>query len=395
MHPTRVVGISLNTYDLDDVEARRACEQAVRETGLPSTDPVRFDPAPLVDAIAEKRAGLGRSGARSDMAQAWEGALERWLEAGLLDAETTARVRAWETGQGRGGVRWPARLALGLGGLLLCAGVLLFVAAHWEALSPARRFGLVLVTVAGFHLAGAFAAERAPALAVTLHACGTVALGGGIFLAGQVFNLRAHWPGGLMLWAVGAWIGWGLRRGWAQAVLAAVLTPAWLAGEWIVATERMQGQAVFSVGLLLLALTYLGAEPAPTPAFERGTPRADLGRGPGGDSGRRIPGVEHAGAELRITADRRRARGGGLDRGDRGPAGGGLRAAARSAGGRAGARAVGGGRSGDGGSPRRGALSLGRRSSASDWWVGAWTNGAASGSTWVAGLALAVLVFVF
>jgi uncharacterized NAD-dependent epimerase/dehydratase family protein len=55
VHPTRVIGISLNTYDLSDVEARRACDQAQRETGLPATDPVRFDPAPLVSAIADER----------------------------------------------------------------------------------------------------------------------------------------------------------------------------------------------------------------------------------------------------------------------------------------------------------------------------------------------------
>ena len=55
VHPTRVIGISLNTYDMSDVEARRACDQAQRETGLPATDPVRFDPAPLVNAIAEER----------------------------------------------------------------------------------------------------------------------------------------------------------------------------------------------------------------------------------------------------------------------------------------------------------------------------------------------------
>jgi uncharacterized NAD-dependent epimerase/dehydratase family protein len=55
VHPTRVIGISLNTYDLSDLEARRACDQAQRETGLPVTDPVRFDPAPLVNAIAEER----------------------------------------------------------------------------------------------------------------------------------------------------------------------------------------------------------------------------------------------------------------------------------------------------------------------------------------------------
>ena len=51
VHPTRVIGMSLNTYDMTDADARRACEAAARETGLPATDPVRFDPAPLVDAV--------------------------------------------------------------------------------------------------------------------------------------------------------------------------------------------------------------------------------------------------------------------------------------------------------------------------------------------------------
>jgi uncharacterized NAD-dependent epimerase/dehydratase family protein len=55
VHPTKVIGISLNTYDMTDDTARRACEAAQRETGLPATDPVRFDPAPLVDAVSQGR----------------------------------------------------------------------------------------------------------------------------------------------------------------------------------------------------------------------------------------------------------------------------------------------------------------------------------------------------
>jgi uncharacterized NAD-dependent epimerase/dehydratase family protein len=55
VHPTKVIGISLNTYDMTDAEARRACEAAARETGLPATDPVRFDAAPLVDAVVSAR----------------------------------------------------------------------------------------------------------------------------------------------------------------------------------------------------------------------------------------------------------------------------------------------------------------------------------------------------
>jgi uncharacterized NAD-dependent epimerase/dehydratase family protein len=55
VHPTRVIGICLNTYDMTEEAARRACEAASKETGLPTTDPVRFDSAPLVDAVRKGR----------------------------------------------------------------------------------------------------------------------------------------------------------------------------------------------------------------------------------------------------------------------------------------------------------------------------------------------------
>jgi len=59
VHPTKVIGICLNTYDLDEPVARAACERAERETGLPCTDPVRFDSAPLIEAIASMRKEKG------------------------------------------------------------------------------------------------------------------------------------------------------------------------------------------------------------------------------------------------------------------------------------------------------------------------------------------------
>ena len=55
VHPTRTIAISLNTYDLTDAAARAACAAASRETGLPCTDPVRFDPTPLLDAVVAER----------------------------------------------------------------------------------------------------------------------------------------------------------------------------------------------------------------------------------------------------------------------------------------------------------------------------------------------------
>ena len=56
VHPTKTIGVCLNTYDLDEAKARASCEAVAKETGLVATDPVRFDPAPLVDAILAARA---------------------------------------------------------------------------------------------------------------------------------------------------------------------------------------------------------------------------------------------------------------------------------------------------------------------------------------------------
>ena len=99
------------------------------------------------------------------MAERWEYYLGRWTSAKLIEPSTAERIRAYEGEQEKTqGLRWPVLLAIGLGGLLMGAGVLLFVAAHWDALSPAERFGLVLLLVALFHVAAALVVERFSAL---------------------------------------------------------------------------------------------------------------------------------------------------------------------------------------------------------------------------------------
>src|SRR4029077_15479684 len=157
-------------------------------------------------------------------------------------------------------LRWPVLLALALGGALLCAGVLLFVSAHWDQLSPGWRFSLVLLLVAAFPVAGAFTADRFPALSITFYAIGTACVGAGVFLAAQIFNLQEHWPNGILLWAIGALAGWLLLRNWTQAALLALLVPAWLVGDWEVRTRSLQvSDRLMSEGLLLLAITYFTA----------------------------------------------------------------------------------------------------------------------------------------
>jgi uncharacterized membrane protein len=191
----------------------------------------------------------------------WENDLDRWTKNGVIDAAAADRIRAFEEKRAAAqGLSWPVLLAVAFGGLLLGAGVLLFIAAHWDAISPVARFSLVILLVAVFHIAGAFTAQRFAVLATTFHAVGTICLGAGIFLAGQIFNLQEHWPSGILLWAGGAWVGFALLRDWPQAGLAALLTPAWLAGEWSEATRHfIGGQKPIAEGLLLLSIAYVTA----------------------------------------------------------------------------------------------------------------------------------------
>jgi uncharacterized NAD-dependent epimerase/dehydratase family protein len=67
LRESRVIGICLNTWDLSDQEAHDAMARIEDETGLPTTDPVRFDPAPVVDAIlaGAERKKTSRAGSTS------------------------------------------------------------------------------------------------------------------------------------------------------------------------------------------------------------------------------------------------------------------------------------------------------------------------------------------
>lgn len=185
-------------------------------------------------------------------------AIKRWADAGLMDAKTAEGILAFEKERsGRIALRWPVLVAWSFGGIMLAAGILLFISANWDAWSPAQRFSTVLAGVALFHLAGAAVAKSQPILARILHAVGTLACGGGIFLAGQIFNLSEHWPGAFLLWSLAALAAWLLLNDWVQAALASILLPIWLIGEWTELTRfTTGGQIVAPASVALLALIY-------------------------------------------------------------------------------------------------------------------------------------------
>jgi uncharacterized membrane protein len=179
--------------------------------------------------------------------------LTRWQEAGLIDDSTAATIRTYEdTNAKPSGRQWQVLAALILGSILLGAGVLLFVAAHWDRVSPLSRMMLVLLMLTFFHGVGILLRERFTGLATAMHAVGTVAAGAAIALVGQIFNMQEHWPSAVLLWALCAVAGWYLLRDPFQQALTLLLAPAWIVSEWVERTSAYGGSSVYIARVVMV-----------------------------------------------------------------------------------------------------------------------------------------------
>ena len=200
--------------------------------------------------------------------------LRRWLQAELIDADLAEAIQRWEDSQlnqsKHSSVRHltvPIRLSILLGSLLLAAGLLLFVSAHWDQMPPFWRVSLLLFIVIALHAGGAWFAERFQLMALGLHAVGTVAFGAGVFLCAQIFHLDVLWSfrWGLLLWSFGAAAGWKLLRQWPQLALLSLLLPGWIIAMIMFEVDRFSSSEAdwavvpIAAGALLTSLTYFTA----------------------------------------------------------------------------------------------------------------------------------------
>ncbi|KGT73576.1 membrane protein [Bradyrhizobium japonicum] len=92
-----------------------------------------------------------------------------------------------------------------VGGLLIAAAFLAFVAAHWTEVARLLRFAIL---IAGMVVAGGlgawFAATGRTVLADLCASIGAIIFGAGIALVGQMYHLGEDFAGGMLLWSIGA-----------------------------------------------------------------------------------------------------------------------------------------------------------------------------------------------
>lgn len=94
-----------------------------------------------------------------------------------------------------------------VGGLLIAAAFLAFVAAHWIEIARLLRFAIL---IAGMVVAGGlgawFASTGRTVPADLCASIGAIIFGAGIALVGQMYHLGDDFAGGMLLWSIGAFV---------------------------------------------------------------------------------------------------------------------------------------------------------------------------------------------
>jgi uncharacterized membrane protein len=135
--------------------------------------------------------------------QRLEADVARWQADGVITPVTGEAIRNSLPPLGAG-INIPVVVGI-VGGLLIAAAFLAFVASNWTEIARVLRFAILLAGIAATHGVGAvFAHTGRPVLADLAASVGTVIFGAAIALVGQMYHLGDDFAAGLLLWAGGA-----------------------------------------------------------------------------------------------------------------------------------------------------------------------------------------------
>lgn len=159
-----------------------------------------------------------------------------WVTAGIITSEQRDRLLAFEARDAqpdrRGQRRLTATLAT-LGALLVGTGIILIIASNWDKISPFEKMGLLLCSLILTQALGWWLGETKdyPRVGRSLNFLGSILFGANIFLVAQAYNIRAHWPNGVLMWGLGTLPLALLFNSSAMAALAIVTLTGWIGGE--------------------------------------------------------------------------------------------------------------------------------------------------------------------
>jgi uncharacterized membrane protein len=155
-----------------------------------------------------------------------EADLVNWTQAGLLLPDQAAAIRRASDADSGLKLSWVFAM---LGGLLLSAGVIAFVAANWQGIPRVAKLGGTIAAVVA-SISAAWALDRRGLARATDAAatCAALLFGAGVALVGQMYHLPADWPAGALMVGIGALAVAALMRSDGALIIALASGAAWL-----------------------------------------------------------------------------------------------------------------------------------------------------------------------
>jgi uncharacterized membrane protein len=135
--------------------------------------------------------------------QRLEADLARWEADGVITPAVVAAIRVALPPLAPG-INIAVVVAI-VGGLLIAAAFLAFVAAHWTEITRLLRLAILFAGILSAHGLGAWVARAGQSVLADLCATvGAIIFGAGIALVGQMYHLGGDFAGGMLLWTMGA-----------------------------------------------------------------------------------------------------------------------------------------------------------------------------------------------
>lgn len=182
---------------------------------------------------------------------------ERWVAAGLIERSTAEKLLADAQRHDRGSFGSGAVLAM-MAALLFSAGILIFIAANWEAFPRLARVGALFALIAGGYIGGAFAKLKDyPAIGEALWIVAAAAFGASLALIGQMYHMSGDESAAILTWCAATVLAAVALRSGPLTVAALGIADVWLTGA---ATGGLVGYASYgNPGLFLLIIAALFA----------------------------------------------------------------------------------------------------------------------------------------
>ena len=158
--------------------------------------------------------------------QRLEADLARWETEGVITPAVHSGIRAALPPLAPG-ITISIVIAI-VGGLLIAAAFLAFVAAHWSELARLLRVSMLLAgTLVAYGLGGWLAQQDRAVLADLCASVGAIIFGAAIALIGQMYHLGEDFAGGMLLWAAGALLSAALTGSRGALAVALVAACTW------------------------------------------------------------------------------------------------------------------------------------------------------------------------